>query len=107
MWPRPSRWVGGNGKHPELIAPGLRNHFVYWLYNAAGDCLYVGCTRRPAERWREHRGSNKRMIAQVASKRMAGPYDYPTARRIEREQQIKLKPIHMKSVWRVKREVAA
>lgn len=86
-------WRGGNGRHPERIAPGLRNHFVYWLYDADDTVLYIGCTRRPEQRWIEHKSGSRRLGALVARKRMAGPYDYPTARRIEREQQQLLKPV--------------
>lgn len=83
----------GNGRHPELIRPGLRNHFVYVLKSRAGAVLYVGCTRRPEARWAQHRAQRPDMVALVASARMLGPYDYPTARRIERETQIRLSPI--------------
>lgn len=106
-WEREPSWIGGNGKRPELIVPGLRNHFVYWMYDTEGACLYVGCTRRPTKRWREHCSNNKQLVAAVAHKRMAGPYDYPTARRIEREQQIKLKPVYMKTRWRVREDAAS
>jgi len=76
----------GNAKNPHLIAPGLRNHFVYLLADESGEVIYVGCTRNPEQRWRDHR-TTKRWSSEVASKRMVGPYDYPTARRIERELQ--------------------
>lgn len=90
-----SGWIGGNGRHPERIADGLRNHFVYWLYDAAGNVLYIGCTRRPEARWREHaQGSYRQMVSETSRRRMAGPYDYDyaTARRIERSEQIRLRP---------------
>lgn len=84
---------GGNGRHPELIKPGLRNHFVYWVWDADGQLLYIGCTRRPEVRWKEHLAGSSRVWARrAARRRMAGPYDYPTARRIEREQQLALNP---------------
>lgn len=82
-----SGWIGGNGRHPERIADGLRNHFVY--------VLYIGCTRRPEARWREHaQGSYRQMVSETSRRRMAGPYDYDyaTARRIERSEQIRLRP---------------
>jgi len=82
-------WCGGNGRHPERTADGLRNHFVYWMYDADGE---VPCTRRPEQRWREHQRDNKALVSLVARKTMSGPYDYATARRIERQQQDTLRP---------------
>jgi predicted GIY-YIG superfamily endonuclease len=68
---------------------------VYTLYGEDNKVLYVGCTRRPEVRWREHcSGGNRRMVSQVVRKKMSGPYDYLTARRIEREQQIALRPTY-------------
>jgi predicted GIY-YIG superfamily endonuclease len=81
---------------PELIAQGLRNHFVYQVFNKAGDVIYVGCTRRPEKRWKEHQAdpTRRQMVREARRFRMFGPYDYPTARRIEREQQFDLRPKH-------------
>lgn len=88
-------WVGGNGRYLDAFKEGVRDHFVYTLYGENDTVLYVGCTRRPEKRWREHRsGSNRKMIAQVVRKKMSGPYDYLTARRLEREQQIALRPTY-------------
>jgi predicted GIY-YIG superfamily endonuclease len=70
----------------------LRNHFVYWLFSAEGECLYVGCTRRPKQRWEQHRVTRKAMVAETATRRMAGPYTFAVAHRIEREQQDLLNP---------------
>lgn len=83
----------GNARHPELIRPGVRNHFVYVLSSDAGATLYVGCTRRPEARWAQHKAGRPEMAALVASARMLGPYDYTTARRIERDMQIRLRPV--------------
>lgn len=69
-----------------------RDHFVYWLFDADGDCLYVGITKHPEKRWRQHRYEKPHMAAQVAHKRMAGPFPLPVARRLEREQQDDLQP---------------
>jgi predicted GIY-YIG superfamily endonuclease len=62
-----------------------RDHFVYRLFDVADELLYVGCTRRPTERWREHRTDRPYMTDQVKSVRMQGPYARTVARRIERE----------------------
>lgn len=71
-----------------------RTHFVYWMFDKRGRCLYVGCTMFPRQRWYEHRCRRPEMVAQVASKRMAGPYERATAYRIEREQQRELSPVY-------------
>lgn len=86
---------GGNGD-PSLIAHGLRNHFVYHVYNASGEVIYIGCTRRPEMRWREHKQdcTRRKMVAEAHRFKMFGPYDYATARRIERERQFDLRPKH-------------
>lgn len=70
-----------------------RDHFVYWLYDANGLALYVGVTRRPEARWRQHGYTKPAMVAKVASRRMSGPYTKDVARRLEREQQEDLQPI--------------
>lgn len=66
-----------------------RRHFVYWMFDADGDCLYIGITIQPTARWKTHR---RRFGTEVAAKRMAGPYTEPVARRIEREQRAELRP---------------
>lgn len=81
---------GGNANYLRTVAPGTRDHFVYWLYGKGNTVLYIGCTRRPEARWREHcDGSHRAMVKQVVRRKMAGPYDYETARRIERDEQLK------------------
>jgi predicted GIY-YIG superfamily endonuclease len=73
--------------------PGIREQFVYWMFDAEGNCLYVGMTRQPERRWRRHRYEKPNMVARVAYKRMAGPFFLETARRLEREQQDDLEPV--------------
>ena len=60
-----------------------RNQFVYRVYNAAGEVIYVGRTSRPEHRWSVHRSAKRDMVHQTHACRMAGPYEYETARRIE------------------------
>lgn len=69
-----------------------RDHFVYWMYDEAGRTLYVGITRFPEQRLRQHR--RKAWFPKVATKRMAGPFTKETARKLEREEQDELQPIH-------------
>lgn len=69
-----------------------REYYVYWLFSADGECLYIGMTSHPEARWTQHRYQRPEMIEIVKSRRMAGPYNFYTALRIEREQQDLLKP---------------
>lgn len=48
-----------------------RIHFVYWLFDAEGNCLYVGRTMRPEQRWKQHCRTRNQMTAEVATRRMA------------------------------------
>jgi hypothetical protein len=58
-----------------------RPHYVYRLLNCRGRVLYVGCTSNLSLRMSEYR----RFLA-VRGRRAEhiGPYDFETARRIER-----------------------
>lgn len=74
------------------IDPHVRSTFVYWMFDERGSCLYVGMTRRPEARWRDHGYMRPKMIERVAYRKMAGPFTQPVARRLEREQQDALQP---------------
>lgn len=67
-----------------LRDPSRREHFVYRVYDVAGDLLYVGCTARLEERFRTHRGQSD-WFPMLARVRLSGPYNYDTARELERE----------------------
>lgn len=67
-----------------------RRYFVYWLSDADGQSLYVGMTRYPEQRLRQHQ--RKPWFAQVSSKRMAGPFTKAAAAELERQQQDELQP---------------
>lgn len=73
---------------------GIRENFVYWLFDEEDVCLYVGRTRRPEQRWAAHRRERAAMVSRVAYRRMAGPFDADTARKLEREQQEDLQPVY-------------
>lgn len=75
-----------------------RDHFVYRLYDDSGEVIYVGCTRRPRRRWLEHTKQSPEMVAETAHRYMSGPYDGETARRIEREQLLALRPKYDSSI---------
>lgn len=64
--------------------PQRREHFVYRAFDLHGRLLYVGCTMRLAERWAEHRAWS-RWASRARRFRISGPYNYDTARRLERE----------------------
>lgn len=67
-----------------LRDPLVRNHFVYRLFDQAGALLYVGCSIRPVDRIKEHRMMSPEMVAATARVKVQGPYNYQTARQIER-----------------------
>ena len=62
-----------------------RDHFVYRVYDAAGELLYVGCTKRLDKRWTEHRTERPGMVAAMARIQLQGPYGRDRAREIERQ----------------------
>lgn len=47
------------------------DHFVYWLYNDSDDCIYVGSSRDPGRRWKEH---YRRLGDEMVTCRVAGPF---------------------------------
>jgi len=65
--------------------PLRREHFVYRAFDAAGDLLYVGCSNNPERRWAEHRTTSPWWTEQARRFHLSGPYNYDTARRLERE----------------------
>lgn len=70
-----------NFGHP-IRNPLLREHFVYRAFNAAGELLYVGCTKHLTTRLSAHRGQS-RWGSQAVRVTACGPYNYETARQIE------------------------
>jgi hypothetical protein len=92
-----SSWLGGNAQYLDRLERP-RDHFVYRLYNAAAECIYVGCTRHLDARWLQHRQERHAMVAETDRCVIAGPYDYVTARRVEREQQYDLRPKYVSTI---------
>lgn len=76
-----------------LRDPTRREHFVYRAYDAADDLLYVGCTARLDERFRTHRMSTE-WHPLMTRLRLSGPYNYDTARQLEREALHTERPLH-------------
>lgn len=64
--------------------PQVRNHFVYRLFDDAGALMYVGCSMRPMKRIKEHQSMRPEMVARIAKVKVQGPFNYQTAREIER-----------------------
>lgn len=71
-----------NFAHP-IRTPLLREHVVYRAFDAAGALLYVGCTARLEDRLSAHRFTSDWGHLGVRVK-VVGPYNYETAREIER-----------------------
>lgn len=65
--------------------PLLRRHFVYRALAADGRLLFVGCTNDLPGRMRAHAKANGGWHSQMARLKVAGPYNYDTARQLERE----------------------
>ena len=78
--------------YPERFADGNRNHFVYYVYDRAGEVIYIGCTRNLDRRWSDHKYFRQPMQAEAVRVRVSGPYDYKTARRIEKSEQYRYRP---------------
>lgn len=64
--------------------PLLREHYVYRAFDAEGQLLYVGCTKRLRARKSEHKSWSEWYPLAVRF-RLSGPYNYDTGRRLERE----------------------
>lgn len=63
------------------------DHFVYWLYNDSGDCIYVGSSRDPERRWQEH---YRRLGDEIAVRRVSGPFTRKAALAMEVSEQKRL-----------------
>lgn len=46
-------------------------HYVYRLYDATGDLLYVGCSADPFKRFKGHRAENRHWIEDVVRGRIS------------------------------------
>lgn len=64
-----------------------RDSFVYSLYDAEGDLLYVGCTNNLARRWSQHQHERPGLAMSTVRCRVVGPFKRDVAMRLERETQ--------------------
>lgn len=62
-----------------------REFFVYRMFDASGQLLYVGCTNNPKRRWYEHRTERPDMSAAAVKFKVQGPFTRFKARQLERE----------------------
>lgn len=69
--------------------------FVYWLKNAAGDCIYVGSTTSLERRWKEHQ---RRLGSEIAGVASAGPFTRRDGLLVERIEQRRLSPKYVGSI---------
>lgn len=80
------------------------DHFVYWLHNADGDCVYVGSTEDPERRWKEH---YRRIGSEISVARVDGPYPRGTARDYELSEIKRLAPKYNGQLNTVPRAVSS
>lgn len=73
-----------NFGHP-VRTPLLREHFVYRTFNAAGELLYIGCSRDWQKRLEGHKDSRAEWYPLMVRVKVEGPYNYETARQVERD----------------------
>lgn len=78
--------------------PNRFEHHVYWLLNSRGRILYIGCTQNLPFRLSEHR-RNGRFGDQWTEVATEGPYNYDTARCIERAHIFEHRP-EFNNEWR-------
>lgn len=69
----------------------IQDHFVYWLLNADGDCIYVGSTFNLERRWQEH---YRRLGDEIATRRAAGPFTRKAALAMELAEIKRITPKH-------------
>lgn len=89
-----------------------RTHYIYEAYDADGICLYVGCTAKPSQRYRQHMsGDNdaRGWFGQFVTQwRVSGPYSPEVARRIEKSRIAEYQPIfngHSKANFNGRRQL--
>lgn len=75
------------------IDRAAREHFVYWVYDAEGCILYIGCTRSPDSRWVAHGNTKPGLVAAAARCKMRGPYTFDVARHIEHAAIVEANPL--------------
>jgi hypothetical protein len=75
------------------IDPAAERYHVYRLYDGEGALLYVGRSCQPLQRLRAHH-SKAEWAAKVVGIEGHGPYTWGEAVRREREEILRLRPLH-------------
>lgn len=92
-------WCDGTGIVQDRRTCWQKAHrftWVYIMFNAAGECLYVGMTSGRYERWKAHQRMNPHITEVAVHFRMIGPFTRKVARRVEIEQQLLRRPRYNK-----------
>lgn len=61
----------------------LVDHYVYRAWGEFGRLLYVGCSKDPAVRLRDHGASRAKWVPLMVRMTVDGPYSYSVARSVE------------------------
>lgn len=61
-----------------------RRYFVYRVYDADDNLLYVGCTCHPKQRWSAHRSERPEVYSRAHHFKVQGPYTREVGLTIER-----------------------
>lgn len=62
----------------------MRDHFVYRIFDSEGHLLYIGCSKRPGARWKQH-CCQRPGFKYVGSRfRVCGPYTKAVALQLEK-----------------------
>jgi hypothetical protein len=77
----------GHRKHTAEAAfdPAERRHYVYRLFDAAGDAVYIGRSQAPMDRLRAHHAAGAEWAPRVVGIEAWGPYTWADVLRRERE----------------------
>ena len=76
------------------IDPKAERYYVYRLYAADGQLLYIGRSYDPLQRLRSHHASAADWPAKVVEIEGHGPYTWDEAVRREREEILRKRPPH-------------
>ena len=67
-----------------MTTDDVRDHFVYHVFDADGQILYIGCTKNLKQRWTNHRSGKPAVVVAFARCKIQGPYTRTKALQIEK-----------------------